>query len=56
MGDNNLHRDLVRKLKLGALNLFQPYEVRLMLWDARQRPPRKSPVDLNVLLPHEYLS
>ena len=56
MGDNNLHRDLVRKLKLGALNLPQAYQVRLMLWDARQRPPRKSPVDFPILLPHEYLS
>eukprot|EP00974_Lingulodinium_polyedra_P050801 4886800-Lingulodinium_polyedra.AAC.1 len=27
-----------------------------MLWDARQRPPCKCPVDYPVLLPHEYLA
>ena len=56
MSDANLHRGLVRKLNLGALNLPEVYKVPLLLWDTQQRPPCKSLVDYPILLPHEYFS
>ena len=56
---SNVHRDLVRKLKLGTINIAEPILVDLPMWSmnatSRHRPGRV-PQKYPVMLPHELLA
>ena len=57
-GDNpgSIHRDLERKLRLGANPLPPPLCVDLPLWDAASHPPARVTRNYGVALPHELIA
>ena len=55
----NVHRDLVRKLKLGSLQIAEPILVNLPMWSERavaRHQPGRTEQEYPLMLPHELLA